>query len=64
MKYPNVKVKLTGSDGNAFAILTKVKTAMRKAKIPQEEINAFLREAMAGDYDHLLQVCMNYVDVR
>ena len=64
MKYPSVKVKLTGSDGNAFAILARMQTAMRKAKIPQEEINTFLKEAMSGDYNHLLQVCMNYVDVR
>jgi len=27
-KYPDVKVKLVGEDGNAFAIIGKVKTAL------------------------------------
>jgi hypothetical protein len=53
-KYPNVKVRLVGEDGNAFAILGRVKNAMRKARVPKEEIDAFMAEATAGDYDGLL----------
>ena len=62
-KYPNVKVKLVGSDGNAFAILGKVKNALRAAKVPQAELDAFMKEAMAGDYDNVLATCMRWVDV-
>lgn len=62
-KYPNVKVKLTGTDGNAFAIMGKVREAMRKAKVEQKEIDKFTEEAMSGDYDNLLMVCTQYVSV-
>lgn len=62
-KYPNIKVKLTGKDGNAFAIMGNVKNALRKGKATQEDIDAFLTEAMSGDYNHLLVTCMNYVKV-
>ena len=56
-------VKLIGEDGNAFAILGKVKKALRAANYPQETIEKFTTEAMSGDYNNLLQVCMKYVEV-
>jgi hypothetical protein len=62
-KYPEVKVVLVGQDGNAFAILGSVSKAMRKANIEKSEIDAFMAEAMFGDYNHLLQTAMKYVDV-
>jgi len=62
-KYPNIEVELSGKDGNAFAILGRVKTAMRKANVPVADITEFLSEAMAGDYDDLLQTCMRWVEV-
>jgi hypothetical protein len=62
-KYANVKVRLAGEDGNAFVILGKVTKAMKNAGIAQEEIDAFREEATAGDYDHLLQTCLAWVDV-
>lgn len=61
MKKP--KVKLTGTDGNAFAIIGKVREALRKAKYPADKISEFSKEAMSGDYNHLLQTCMKWVDV-
>jgi len=64
VKYPDITVKLVGSDGNAFAILGKVSGAMRRAgNVPKEEIDAFMEEATSGDYDHLLATCMKWVDV-
>ncbi len=63
-KYPNIVVKLVGSDGNAFAILGKVRRALREANVPRNEIELFLSEAMSGDYDNLLQICMKWVNVR
>lgn len=62
-KYPNIKVKLSGSDGNAFAIMARVRQALSKAKVPKKEIDLFIKEATSGDYDNLLQVCMSYVEV-
>ncbi len=63
VKYPKIKVKLVGSDGNAFAVLGKVKDAMKKAGVSPEEIKAFMSEAMSGDYDNLLVTCMKWVTV-
>lgn len=59
----NVKCKLTGTNGNCFAVMGTVKRAMLKAKVPQEDITAFMTEAMSGDYDHLLRTAMEYVEV-
>jgi hypothetical protein len=64
MKYPNVKVKLVGEDGNAFAILGRVRRELRRVGVPKEECDRFMAEATAGDYNHLLDVCMKWVDVR
>ena len=63
MKYPNIKVKLIGRDGNAFAILGAVIRELRRNGVSQDEINAFEEEATSGDYDNLLGTCMQWVDV-
>lgn len=63
VRYPDVKVQLVGMDGNAFAIMGRVSCALRKAKVPQEEIDAYLEESMSDDYDNLLQTAMQWVDV-
>lgn len=62
-KYPHIKVRLTGSDGNAFAVLGKVRDALRKAKVQEEEIQKFSDEATSGDYNNLLATCMKWVTV-
>jgi hypothetical protein len=61
-RYPNICVQLSGEDGNAFAILGRTATALRQAEVPAEEIDAFFAEATSGDYDHLLQTTMAWVD--
>jgi len=61
-RYPDVQVQLSGEDGNAFAILGRTAAALRAAGVPQEEIDEFFTEATSGDYDHLLQTTMAWVD--
>jgi len=56
------RVKLVGQDGNAFAILGKVKRALIKAGM-HEEAERYIQEATAGDYSNLLAVTQRYVDV-
>ena len=56
-------VRLIGEDGNAFAILGKVTKAMKRAGYSQDEVKEYQAKAMSGDYDHLLAVTMEYVDV-
>lgn len=63
VKYPNVKVKFVGQDGNAFAMLGRVQKAMRKAGCTKEQFEEFYDEATSGDYDNVLQTCMKYVEV-
>jgi len=62
-KYPEIEVQLTGKDGNAFSIIGSVRTAMKRNKIPKEDIKAFQEEAMSGDYDNVLVTCMKWVTV-
>lgn len=62
-KYPNIKVRLTNTDSNAFSIMGKVTQAMKRAGVSKEERDAFREEATSGDYDHLLQTAMRWVDV-
>jgi hypothetical protein len=62
MKYPNIHVRLVGENGDASAILGRVQQAMRDAQLPETEIAAFIAEAKSGDYNNLLQTCMQWVD--
>lgn len=61
--YPSIKVKLTGRDGNAFAILSAVTKALRKSGLPEDLCSAFTKEAMSGDYNNVLATAMKWVDV-
>jgi hypothetical protein len=63
VKYPQVTVKLVGEDGNAFAILARVRSALIEAGASQHEVTEFLAEATVDDYDHLLRTCMRWVNV-
>ena len=58
----NVKVKLVGEDGNAFTVLSKVSKALKQAG-HEDLVKHYMTEGMDGDYDHLLQVTMQYVEV-
>ena len=60
--FPDVTVELSGSDGNAFAILGKVSKALKRAG-EYDAAKQFVNEATSGDYDHLLQTAMKYVNV-
>lgn len=62
-KYPDITVKLTGTDGNAFSIIGRVEKALRRARVPIEDRNAFREEATSGDYDNVLVTAMRWVDV-
>lgn len=62
-KHPDIIVVLTGQDGNAFAILGRCRAAARDAGLSDEDIAAFMDEAMAGDCDHLLQTAMRWFEI-
>ena len=56
-------VKLIGHDGNVFSIMGRVRIALMRYGADKEYIDRYLSEATSGDYDHLLFVSMEYVDV-
>jgi len=64
VKYPEITVKLVGEDGNAFAIIGACRRAMKKHKLPANEIKVFSQEAMSGDYDHLLRTVCDWFSVK
>ena len=62
-KYPDVDVQLVGEDGNAFAILGICYRAAQQQGVPAEDVRAFMQEAIACDYDHLLATCQKWFTV-
>ncbi len=56
------RVKLVGEDGNAFAILGRVRRALLDAGASAEYVERYTREATSGNYDHLLAVTLEYIE--
>jgi hypothetical protein len=59
----DVAVQLSGNDGNAFAIMGAVQRALKQAGATREELDQYMTDSMAGDYDNLLRVAMDWVEV-
>jgi len=57
------KLKLIGTDGNAFALLGRAHKAAKFAKWPNEKWESVFGEARSGDYNHLLQTLMEHFEV-
>lgn len=62
-KYPEITVQLVGKDGNAFNILGICRRAMKRAHLPESEIEAFTTEATNSNYDHLLATVCEHFNV-
>jgi hypothetical protein len=59
--YPDIFVQLSGTDGNAYALIGAVRRALQEAG-HGDEVREFIVEATAGDYMDLLATCMRWVD--
>jgi hypothetical protein len=57
-------VVLVGTDGNAFSIIAKCRTAARRAGWSLERTSEVTKEMMSGTYDTVLQTAMKHFDVR
>ena len=57
------ELKLTGEDGNVFFILGKASREAKRAGWSKEKLEKFMKEAMSGTYDQVLQLCMEHFDV-
>ena len=62
MSKTSVKVKLLGVDGSAYNILGIVIKALKRNG-HKDLVEEYKKEAMSGDYDNLLRVTMDYVEV-
>ena len=56
-------VELVGSDGNAYAIMGKVRRALKRAGVPDAVLKEYERKSKSGDYDNLLAVACEYAEV-
>jgi len=59
-KHPNIFVRLSGQNGNAFMIVGVCIEAAQKAGLPKGEIDQFVKEATNASYDDLLQTVMRW----
>ena len=62
-KYPDIEVKLVGEDGNAFAIMARVASALEDAGVSKDEIESYYTQSKSGDYDNLLRTATEWVSV-
>lgn len=56
------KYNLVGVDGNAFSVMGYVAKAMENEGKTEEEVEAYQKEAMSGNYTHLLATSLVMVD--
>ena len=62
MAKTEIKVKMVGEDGNAFAILGRCRQALARAR-RLDLWDEFHKEATSADYNHLLATVCDYFEV-
>ena len=63
-KYPEVEVQLSGQDGNAFMMIARARTALRRHVVSAEEVDEFTKEAAkSGDYNNVIATIGRWVTV-
>lgn len=53
---------LIGINGNAYNIMGYVRDAMHDAKMTNDDIDAYIKDATSSDYNHLLAVSCEMID--
>jgi hypothetical protein len=53
---------LIGVDGNAYSVMGYVARAMRECKKSKAKIDAYHKDAVSSDYNHLLAVSFDMVE--
>jgi len=60
--HPDITIQLTGKNGNAMVIIASVTRALRQNGYG-DQAKEFVQEARSGDYNHVLQTAMKWVNV-
>lgn len=63
VKYPNVKVRLNGTDGNVFALLGVCTKALKRAGHVDGAKELSDKVFASASYDEAIQHMMSFVDV-
>ena len=58
----SIHVNLTEEEGNAMAIIGRVRRGLIEAGVNTEVLKDYFREATLGTYDGLLQTSMDVLD--
>ena len=53
---------LIGVDGNAYSLMGYTSQALKRTG-HHDLVEKMFSEATTGDYNHLIRVCMHYVDI-
>ena len=56
-------IDLLGPQGNAFSVMGIAQGEMRRQGVSQDEIDEVMADAMSSDYEHLLDVVADNIDV-
>ena len=56
------KYTLVGVDGNAFSVMGYTSRALKRTG-HRDLVERMKNEAMSGDYNNLICVCMKYIDI-
>ena len=57
-----VQLDLSEQDGNAYALMAAFNSEARRAGFTKEERDFILKDAMSGDYNHLVGTLMAYCE--
>lgn len=52
---------LVGVDGNAYAVMFEVSRILKRAGASEAYCAEYRKQAMSGDYDHLLMVSVAFI---
>lgn len=64
VKHEDVKVRLSGTDGNVFALMGEVTDGLRRAGVDTDDRKLFLTEVRnCKSYDEAIQTMMGWVTV-
>ncbi len=56
------RFSLVGVDGNAYSVMGYTARALKRTGL-RNKVDEMYKRATSGDYNNLLRVCMEYIDI-